>query len=57
MLTDPSLESIMYKDAEIIHRIKNAFINSYAIFTRKRIEYLELIKNDENFKFVFDEDL
>ena len=36
---------------------KPLFEKLYALFTKERIEYLEKIKDDDSFRFVFDEDL
>jgi len=54
LLTDPSLEEINCPKLE-----KWGYIlgKCYATYTKNRIDYLERMKNDDSFRFVFDEDL
>lgn len=54
MLSDPALEEVNGRDLS-----KWGYIlgKHYANFTKDRIDYLERMKNDDSFRFVFDEDL
>ena len=54
MLTDPALEEVNGKD---LTKWASILGKHYASFTKNRIEYLERMKNDDSFRFVFDEDL
>lgn len=52
VLSDPALQSINQID-------KWAYLlgNFYSQFTKARVEYMEKMKDDDSFRFVFDEDL
>lgn len=54
MLSDPALEEVNGKD---LIKWKYILEKHYLQFTKDRIEYLERMKNDDSFRFVFDEDL
>lgn len=54
MLSDPALEEVNGTDLS-----KWGYIlgRHYSKFTKERNEFLERMKNDDSFRFVFDEDL
>lgn len=55
ILTDPALETIA--SGQLENDCKYLFDGMYAQFTRERLELLEKMKDDDQYRFVFDEDL
>ena len=55
VLTDPALEAISSQALE--NECRYLFEEQYAEFTRNRLEMIEKMKDDDQYRFVFDEDL
>jgi hypothetical protein len=54
-LTDPALEIISSQSLE--YECRYLFEEQYGQFTRNRLELIEKMKDDDQYRFVFDEDL
>ena len=54
-LTDPALEIISSQSLE--YECRYLFEEQYGEFTRNRLELIEKMKDDDQYRFVFDEDL
>ena len=53
-MTDPALDQQTQDTLDLCRPLFEAF---YAKFTHNRVEYMERMKDDDSFRFVFDEDL
>lgn len=55
ILTDPAIDQITGSSLE--NECKYLFEILYIQYTKNRIDFLEMIKDDETYRFVFEEDL